>query len=148
MANTGSIISLLILLILVAILAAIGFVTYTIAHDVGHKTRQKLEKKNVSFSRDGVKVGVKHVTIEQQEDAAQSVITKIWNNSSWPAYQSRLGWAQAKPVTPGSTPSAEKRNPVPTLSRHGSSQSNLSRSTSAQVNPPPRTTSTQGVKKA
>ncbi|EXJ66995.1 uncharacterized protein A1O5_09641 [Cladophialophora psammophila CBS 110553] len=111
MAKTGDLIALLILIILIAILAAVGFVAYTIAHDVGHHTRQKLERKNVSFSRDGMKVGVKEVTREQQEDAAQSVITKIWNNSNWPAYQSPLlGWAQGN-KTPAATPGPEKRNP-------------------------------------
>ncbi|KAJ4539206.1 hypothetical protein HRR76_003904 [Exophiala dermatitidis] len=65
------IVSLIILLVVVGVLAAIGFVAYSIAHDVGHHTRQKLEKKNVSFSRQGMKVGVKERTLEQQEDAAQ-----------------------------------------------------------------------------
>ncbi|KIW89078.1 uncharacterized protein Z519_10563 [Cladophialophora bantiana CBS 173.52] len=152
MAKTGDLIALLILIILVAILAAVGFVAYTIAHDVGHHTRQKLERKNVSFSRDGMKVGVKEVTREQQEDAAQSVITKIWNNSNWPAYQSPLlGWGQGNKA-PAATPGPEKRNPfarssssaqsVPTLSRNGSSQNNLSRTTSAQA-PLSRTSSSQ-----
>jgi len=135
MAKSGSIVPFIILLIAIAILAVVGFVAYSVAHDVGHKTRQKLEKKHVSFSRDGMKVGIKEVSIEQQEDATQSVITKIWNHSSWPAYQSRLGWGQAT----GATPVAEKRNPysrtpstqAPPLSRHGSSQTNVSR-TAAQ----------------
>lgn len=71
MAKIGSIIPLIILFIVIAILAAIGFVAYSIAHDVGKQTRQKLERKNVSFSRDGMKVGVKEVSIEQQEDKTQ-----------------------------------------------------------------------------
>jgi flagellar basal body-associated protein FliL len=71
MAKSGSIVPFIILLIAIAILAVVGFVAYSIAHDVGHKTRQKLEKKHVSFSRDGMKVGVKEVSIEQQEDATQ-----------------------------------------------------------------------------
>ncbi|OAL17640.1 hypothetical protein AYO22_11430 [Fonsecaea multimorphosa] len=71
MAKTRDLVPLIILIVLVAIIAAVGFVAYTIAHDVGHKTRQKLERKNVSFSRDGMKVLVKEVSREQQEDAAQ-----------------------------------------------------------------------------
>lgn len=74
MAKAGAIISVILLLLVVAIVAAIGFVAYSIAHDVGHNTRQKLERKNVSFSRQGMKVGVKEVTIEQQEDAAQRYV--------------------------------------------------------------------------
>lgn len=75
MAQKGSIVPLIILLIVVGVLAAIGFVAYSIAHDVGHKTKAKLEKKNVSFSREGMKVGVKGRTQEQQEDAAQRYYT-------------------------------------------------------------------------
>lgn len=71
MTKTGHIISLILLVVVVAILAAIGFVAYSIAHDVGHHTKKKLERKNVSFTRQGMKVGVKEVTREQQEDATQ-----------------------------------------------------------------------------
>ena len=71
MAQVSSIIPLIILIVVVAILGAVGFVAWSIAHDVGHHTRAKLERKNVSFSRDGMKVGVKEVTREQQEDATQ-----------------------------------------------------------------------------
>lgn len=71
MAKLGSIVPLIILFFFVAVIAAIGFVAYSIAHDVGHQTRAKLERKNVSFSRDGMKVGVKAVSTEQQEDKTQ-----------------------------------------------------------------------------
>jgi len=75
MAKLATLLPLIILVVVVAILAAIGFVVYSIAHDVGRHTRVKLERKNVSFSRDGMKVGVKEVTLEQQEDATQRYIS-------------------------------------------------------------------------
>ncbi|KIW54509.1 hypothetical protein PV05_06864 [Exophiala xenobiotica] len=141
MSQAGHIISFIILVIVIGLVAVVGLVAYQIAHDVGHNTKQKLEKKNVSFSRDGMKVGVKERTLQHEEDAAQSVITKIWNNASWPEYKSRLGWGQSGKIsTPTSTPTAEKRNPysrsssaqsAPSLSRHGSGQANLSKTTSA-----------------
>ena len=71
MAKSGNLIPLIILVIVLGVIAVVGFVAYSIAHEVGHKTRQKLERKNVSFSKEGMKVGVKHVSQEQQEDAAQ-----------------------------------------------------------------------------
>jgi len=71
MAKLGSIVPLIILFIFLAVIAAIGFVAYSIAHDVGHQTRQKLERKNVSFGRQGMKVGVKEVSVEEQEDKTQ-----------------------------------------------------------------------------
>lgn len=67
----GNLVPLIILVLVVGILAAAGFVAYSIAHDVGSKTRQKMEKRNISFSKDGMKVGVKEVTREQQEDGTQ-----------------------------------------------------------------------------
>lgn len=71
MAKLGALVPLILTLILVAIVAAVAFVVWSIAHDVGHQTRQKLERKNVSFSRDGMKVGVKELSREQQEDKTQ-----------------------------------------------------------------------------
>lgn len=67
----GSILSLVLLLIFVAVLAAVGFVVYTIAHDVGQQTKKKMEKKNISLSKEGVKVSVKDKSAEQQTDDAQ-----------------------------------------------------------------------------
>jgi beta-lactam-binding protein with PASTA domain len=67
----GGILSLILLFVFVGVLAAIGFVVYSIAHDVGHQTKKKMEKKNISFTKDGLKVGVKEKTAEQQTDDAQ-----------------------------------------------------------------------------
>ena len=69
--GSGSLMPLIVLVIVGAILAAVGYAVYTIANDVSAQTKKKMEKKNISFSRDGMKVGVKEVTREQQEDGAQ-----------------------------------------------------------------------------
>jgi hypothetical protein len=71
MAKSSNLVPFVILIVVLGVLAVVGFVAWSIAHEVGHKTRQKLEHKNVSFSKDGMKVGVKHKSQEQQEDAAQ-----------------------------------------------------------------------------
>jgi hypothetical protein len=70
MAKSG-ILQLIFLLIVVGVICAVGFVAYSIAHDVGHNTRKKLEKKNISFSKEGAKVGVRERSQEQQGDSAQ-----------------------------------------------------------------------------
>ena len=36
-------------------------------------------KKNVVFTKDGVRVGVKHVQNEKYVDATQSWVVKAWN---------------------------------------------------------------------
>ena len=110
--NAGSILALIITVILLGVIAIVGFVAYQIACDVAANTNKKMEKKNMSFSKDGMKVGVKEVSAEQVGDSTQryrpvslkswlhflivacSVLMKAWNASSWPAYQSKLGWGQ------------------------------------------------------
>lgn len=67
----GSILPLVITFILLAVVAVVGFVAYQIACDVADKTSKKMEKKNVSFSKDGLKVGVKEVSAEQVGDSTQ-----------------------------------------------------------------------------
>ena len=67
----GSIVSLILLFIFVGVLAAVGFVVYSIANDVGQQTKKKMEKKNISFTKEGMRVGVKEKTAAQQTDEAQ-----------------------------------------------------------------------------
>ena len=69
--GAGNLVPLIILFLVLAILGAVGFVAYSIANDVSSQTRKKMEKRNISFTKDGMKVGVKEVTREQQEDSTQ-----------------------------------------------------------------------------
>ncbi|KAL1962500.1 hypothetical protein VTN77DRAFT_9621 [Rasamsonia byssochlamydoides] len=85
-----SLVPLLILLVVVGFVAFVWFVFYSIAQEVGHKTREKMEKKHVLFSRDGMKVGVKELKDEEYKDRSQSVLVNIWNHTSFPTYKSRL----------------------------------------------------------
>jgi len=70
----GNILSLILLFLFVGVMCAVGFVVYSIATDVGHNTRKKMEKRNISFTKDGMKVGVKEKTAEQQTDDAQGYV--------------------------------------------------------------------------
>ncbi len=65
------ILPLIILVVVVGILAVVGFVVYSIVQDISNKTRDKMEKKNVMFTRDGMKVGVKEVNEEDYVDRSQ-----------------------------------------------------------------------------
>ena len=67
----ANLIPLIILAVVVLAAGAIGFVAYKIATEVKGHTKEKLQKKNILFSRTGMKVGVKEVTREQQEDSTQ-----------------------------------------------------------------------------
>ncbi|OAL75194.1 hypothetical protein A7D00_0792 [Trichophyton violaceum] len=68
-------------ILLVVALAAIGLVIYSIAMDVKDNTKKKMEKKNVAFSREGAKVGVKEMQAEEYQDRTQSVLVNMWENS-------------------------------------------------------------------
>lgn len=114
----GALVPLIITVILLAVVAAVGFIAYQIACEVADNTSKKIEKKNMSLSKDGLKVGVKDVSAEKVGDRTQSVLVKAWNASNWPAYKSRLGWGQGSPAASSGT-STETRK---AYSRTSSSQ--------------------------
>ncbi|KAL4810399.1 hypothetical protein BDV18DRAFT_130916 [Aspergillus unguis] len=84
------ILPLIILFVVVVVLAAIGFIVYNIVQDISDKTRNKMEKRNVMFTKDGMKVGVRQVNEEEYVDRSQSILVNMWNHTSFPAYKSRL----------------------------------------------------------
>lgn len=43
---------------------------------------QRMGKKNVVFTKDGLRVGVKHVENEREVDATQRYLVNAWNLSS------------------------------------------------------------------
>lgn len=67
----GSLVPLIITVILLAVAGVVGYVAYSIAMDVADKTGKKMEKKHMSVSKDGIKVGVKEVSAEQVGDSTQ-----------------------------------------------------------------------------
>ncbi|KAF1356610.1 hypothetical protein BDV97DRAFT_365348 [Delphinella strobiligena] len=82
----------IVLLTLVAIGAFVGYHMYIWSNELTERGKRKMEKKNVSFSKDGMKVGVKHINDEDYADRTQNYLIRAWNYSSFPAYKSRLGW--------------------------------------------------------
>jgi hypothetical protein len=123
----SNVLPLILLLLFVGVLAAVGFVVYSIVQGVSKTTREKMEKKNVVFTKDGMKVNVKEVKDEAYKDRTQrfvflsplllcllrsrsnkySVLVNMWNHTSFPAYKSRLWDMQGKDEKSG----AEKRKP-------------------------------------
>ncbi|KAJ5960600.1 uncharacterized protein N7479_007750 [Penicillium vulpinum] len=106
--GASSLVPLILLLIFVGIVAAVGIVAYSIVQDVGKNTREKMERKNIAFTRDGMKVQVKEVKDEAYKDRTQSVLYNVWNHTSFPAYKSRL-WDMAGTSSSESNEGAEKR---------------------------------------
>jgi len=91
----------------------VGYHLYLTFQKISSTTSEKMQKKNVVFTKDGMKVGVKEMKTENYVDTTQSFLVKAWNLSEWPAYKSRLGWNKTTPEPAGTT----SRKP---FSRHSS----------------------------
>lgn len=107
--KSSNVVPFILLLLFVAVLAAVGFVAYSIAQNVSKNTREKMERKHVVFTKDGMKVEVKELQDEAYKDRTQrcvslrccigvnancglagSVLVNVWNHTSFPNYKSRL----------------------------------------------------------
>lgn len=87
---------------------------YVFANDLADRGVKKMEKKNMVFTKDGMKVGVKEVRSEDYADKTQSVLVKAWSYASFPAYKSRLGWnKEAEPQRKFSSSSSSSARPTP-----------------------------------
>ena len=67
----SKLVPLILLSLGLAFAAFVGFAIYTIATDVADKTSKKMEKKNVSFGKEGMKIGVKELKTENYVDQTQ-----------------------------------------------------------------------------
>ncbi|KAM3083243.1 hypothetical protein ACMFMG_003902 [Clarireedia jacksonii] len=103
---------LLILLVLLSGFAFIGYQIYLTTQKISHAASDKMQRKNVVFTKDGVKVGVKEMKNENYVDKTQGFLVKAWTLSSWPAYQSKLGWNKnGSNASVNGGQGVEKRNP-------------------------------------
>ena len=62
---------LLVLVVVLGVGAFVGYQIYVIVNDIAASTNKRLEQKNVTFSKDGMKVGVKEVKTETYVDQTQ-----------------------------------------------------------------------------
>ncbi|KAI1195681.1 hypothetical protein F5X97DRAFT_238421 [Nemania serpens] len=73
------------LIILLVVVAGVGFVCYQIyvgASKIRENAESSFASRNVVFTKDGVKVGVRNVDNERYVDATQSWVVKAWNAGS------------------------------------------------------------------
>jgi len=101
-----ALIPLIILFVVVAVIGGVGYVIYSIVNDIANKTEKRMKKHNVTFGKDGMKIGVKEIKDEDYKAKTQNVLVNTWNLSTWPAYKSRI-WSketqQNGSSRPGST---------------------------------------------
>lgn len=67
----SKVVPLVIFFVVLTVAAFIGYAVYTIATDVAEKTSKKMEKKNISFGKEGMKIGVKEIRNENYVDQTQ-----------------------------------------------------------------------------
>jgi len=75
------------LIVAIAVLSAIAWVVYQVyvsATKIRDTASERMGKKNVVFTKDGVRVGVKQVQNEKYVDATQSWVVKAWNLGNAP----------------------------------------------------------------
>lgn len=82
-----------VLLIVLLAFAFVAYHMYVFVQKISAAASDKMQSKNVVFTKDGVKVGVKELKTESYVDKTQGFMVKAWNLSSWPGYKSRL-WNQ------------------------------------------------------
>ncbi|KAI0474987.1 hypothetical protein GGR56DRAFT_675159 [Xylariaceae sp. FL0804] len=73
---------LVILLLFLAGAAAVGYQIWVGVAKIRQNASQSMARKNVVFTKDGMRVGVKHVENEKYVDATQSWVVKAWNMGS------------------------------------------------------------------
>jgi len=90
---TAALAPLIVLIVVVGILGFVVFLVAKTARSIAENAEKKLEKKHILISKDGVTVSVKEMMSEKYVDKTQSVLSRAWNLSTWPAYKSRF-WNQ------------------------------------------------------
>ncbi|KAH8751355.1 hypothetical protein F5883DRAFT_720227 [Diaporthe sp. PMI_573] len=73
---------LVIFFVVVAALVFVGYHVYQSANKMSGNVSERMGKKNVVWTKDGVKVGLKHVENEREVDATQRWFVNAWNMSS------------------------------------------------------------------
>ncbi|KAG9529823.1 hypothetical protein KCU93_g3150, partial [Aureobasidium melanogenum] len=105
MGAIANLLPLVILFVFVGAFAFVGYQMYLWTNDLANHGKKTMEKKNVMFTKDGMKVGVKEMSEEEYADRTQSVLVNTWNQTSFPAYKSRLwnmdGQAKDKATSSG-----------------------------------------------
>lgn len=80
--SSSQLIPLLVFFALAAGVAWVGYQIYLSVSQMKGNVSQRMDKKNVVFTKDGLRVGVKHVQEEGEVDATQRYFVNAWNLAS------------------------------------------------------------------
>ena len=73
---------LVITVVFLVVMAWVGYQIYLSVSKIQAQASKQMSNKNVVFTKDGMRVGVKHVENEKYVDATQSWVVKAWNLST------------------------------------------------------------------
>ena len=79
--HSSQVLPLIITLAILGGLAFVGYHIYLSVTKIQAHASTKMGNKNVVFTKDGLRVGVKHVENEKYVDATQGWVVKAWNLS-------------------------------------------------------------------
>lgn len=74
MSIVKTIFSVILTIAVVGVASFVGYVAYSIYLDIKKTTEAKMKKNNVTWTKDGMKVGVKEVSAEKQIDKTQKYV--------------------------------------------------------------------------
>ena len=65
---------LILLITVLGFFGFVGYIAYSIAQDIANKAAKKMEEKNISFSKDGMKVGIKEMDGREEDSKVQRYV--------------------------------------------------------------------------
>ena len=68
------IVTLILLVTVLGFFGFVGFIAYSIAQDVAGKAAKKMEEKNIKFSKDGMRVGIKEKDSREEDAQVQRYV--------------------------------------------------------------------------
>ncbi|KAH8887108.1 hypothetical protein GQ53DRAFT_768920 [Thozetella sp. PMI_491] len=78
----SQVLPLIITFVILGTLGWVGYQIYLSVTKIQAQASKQMGNKNVVFTKDGLRVGVKHVENEQYVDATQNWVVKAWNLSN------------------------------------------------------------------
>lgn len=79
MSALGNLIPLVILFLVIGGMSWVGYQIYLYTNQLADRGIHKMEKKNIVFTKDGARVGVKEMRAEDYADKTQRAFVKTWN---------------------------------------------------------------------
>ena len=77
--NRRQLIPLVIVGVIAVIVAVVGYQIYLSVAKIRNNAEQRMARHNMVFTKDGMRVGVKHIEQENYVDRTQSWVVKAWN---------------------------------------------------------------------